>query len=617
MSDLQTRVVPRAQTLSELAYVAGRGKTPAQAAGLVNAELAGLLKRYQQRLDILESIKSPAAALGRESIHSQMRFLKSLKVEKATRDAVAFTRVMKSGDKQVLFAFRGTAQLRDLVPDAQILFNAKKMKRLDEAEAFAKSVMKGMKGVKPQNIQFFGHSLGGFIAEGVRNLFVGSKALTIHAGVPRFFGWFKGKGGERVVNAWAKYQTQLEKAFDLKHGEKLGRTTRLVTYGDKVSGSKGISNGRANVLQYSRNSAFSPLANHKLGSAAAALDGAVPTADNILQTTGQKWRFGEFRGAWSDDVKDQSQAWRMVVERKNAVKDPGRLARARTLLKDASLDARMWLARNSVRLSPTEVVPITLKSHPGRYMLHRSYLEGQKAVAAASRAKAVAKKGAAKVGTALKVTGKVLGKALLLGQVGHVAVETAKDYAKMQEKLAETGEVDHELVRNMMYAPLDAVVGRGTTHSIVEGSKKMYSGLKDSCSKSKEECGALLLNGTKATGELIGKGLSAVGKAAKSCHSDYGKCGEKVGGFFKAIGGAVHSWGRKTIKFVKDRRAKSKARELHCGKKENVEICKREDEVAEANRVKGWKAYRKEHKLAAVAYAPIAAVKSLFKSPST
>ena len=50
-------------------------------------------------------------------------YLKTLQLDKATSDAVALTQKVGGKDKLV-FGFRGTAQLSDLVPDAQLALNA-------------------------------------------------------------------------------------------------------------------------------------------------------------------------------------------------------------------------------------------------------------------------------------------------------------------------------------------------------------------------------------------------------------------------------------------------------------------------------------------------------------
>jgi hypothetical protein len=87
-------------------------------------------------------------------MRDSLKFLKSLKVEAATRDAVAVT-----SNGKLLIGYRGTLRGADLVPDAQIALNLKKSKRFDESLGFAKNMMKKL-NMKPANVEFVGHSLG-------------------------------------------------------------------------------------------------------------------------------------------------------------------------------------------------------------------------------------------------------------------------------------------------------------------------------------------------------------------------------------------------------------------------------------------------------------------------
>lgn len=90
----------------------------------------------------------------------------------------------KDGSKRLRFAFRGTAELRDLVPDAQLALNAKNIPRLNEARAFVAKVRAKHPELTNQQLDFNGHSLGGFIAEGVGNDYPGARTATIEAGAP-------------------------------------------------------------------------------------------------------------------------------------------------------------------------------------------------------------------------------------------------------------------------------------------------------------------------------------------------------------------------------------------------------------------------------------------------
>src|SRR6185369_1824154 len=92
--------------------------------------------------------------------------------------------VGSDGSTKRVFGFRGTAKLRDLVPDVQLALNRKSIPRLDEARKFVQTVGKEFPPVGAKDTEFYGHSLGGFIAEGVRQDYAGTRATVVHAGHP-------------------------------------------------------------------------------------------------------------------------------------------------------------------------------------------------------------------------------------------------------------------------------------------------------------------------------------------------------------------------------------------------------------------------------------------------
>jgi hypothetical protein len=235
-----------------------------------------------------------------------------------------------------------------------------------------------------------------------------------------------------------------------------------------------------------------------------------------------------------------------------------------------------------------------------------------KGLATTKSALSSTKKHAAK---ALKVGGKVLGKVLVAANAGHVAIETTKDYIKLQEQVKKTGVVDDQLVRNMVYATPDLLLGRGTTEMLVNGTVKAYKKMAAICKeKGGKACRKHLWEGTKSATYAAGRGLKKAGKAihkgAKKCVGDLKKCGKKIGEVGKAIGSAVKDWGVNTYDFFKDRYKNHKERKAFCNKNSaNEKQCKEEDELAELNNARGWKEYRDRHKLARVAYAPVKVVK--------
>jgi hypothetical protein len=71
--------------------------------------------------------------------------------------------VFLRAEKKLLVSYRGTAQLRDLIPDFQLATNRKNIPRLNEAREFAKRVREKTKDIPEENVRFYGHSLGGFL----------------------------------------------------------------------------------------------------------------------------------------------------------------------------------------------------------------------------------------------------------------------------------------------------------------------------------------------------------------------------------------------------------------------------------------------------------------------
>jgi hypothetical protein len=120
----------------------------------VEKEIARLIKAYD--VEYVKLKKQPLKFRVAQDLLDEINFLKSLKLQEAGLDAVAFTRKAASGKKELLVSFRGTAKLRDLIPDWQILTNSKKMKRMDEALAFTKRMQK-VTGVRPGGMTMYGH----------------------------------------------------------------------------------------------------------------------------------------------------------------------------------------------------------------------------------------------------------------------------------------------------------------------------------------------------------------------------------------------------------------------------------------------------------------------------
>ncbi len=140
-------------------------------------------------------------------------------------------------------SYRGTARLRDLVPDAQLAFNSRRVKRLDEARAFAARVRAKVPDIPASQIHISGHSLGGFIAEGVGNDIAGSRTISVEPGAP-VFGNMKRPAAFNAPAAGA-----------VPH-------TRLVRTGDPITmGDHNLNRGEVQVTE-PRVSKMEPISNH-------------------------------------------------------------------------------------------------------------------------------------------------------------------------------------------------------------------------------------------------------------------------------------------------------------------------------------------------------------------
>ena len=143
----------------------------------VKKRSAGWLKRTDLRHD------------ARLSIMYANELVKSARVVRSSRDCVAVTYVTPFTGTKVSFGFRGTAITADYGVDAKLALNARHIRRLDEARQFVKNTVQQLK-IKPlsngkwEKLTFHGHSLGGFIAEGVGNDWYGGFTGTVQSGAP-------------------------------------------------------------------------------------------------------------------------------------------------------------------------------------------------------------------------------------------------------------------------------------------------------------------------------------------------------------------------------------------------------------------------------------------------
>lgn len=169
----------QATVISDLAYSPAifRDLLPMQA---VQQNIIKLKQRAQ------EAAQATSVAETRRRIQLEQAFLNSLIPLAANRDAVAFRRDTSRGS-EIHFGMRGTSGLRDVIPDARLLFNMKTNRRLDESRQFVHETLQANPFVTSTNqIHFAGHSLGGWVAEGVSRDYPGSYVITFQTAAPLF-----------------------------------------------------------------------------------------------------------------------------------------------------------------------------------------------------------------------------------------------------------------------------------------------------------------------------------------------------------------------------------------------------------------------------------------------
>jgi hypothetical protein len=175
-------VFRQALLVSKLAYAMSeiKGFSPLEAAR------QGLLASQRRTAAASIQIKRLAPADVAEA--TRMHVIDSqLQVLAATLDCVAFIRNDPSvGGRTLLIGYRGTGMLRDLVPDAELALNAPSIQRLDEARAFTKQVRAAVPDIPESRMHLYGHSLGGFIAEGVGNDYPQARTISVEPGAPVF-----------------------------------------------------------------------------------------------------------------------------------------------------------------------------------------------------------------------------------------------------------------------------------------------------------------------------------------------------------------------------------------------------------------------------------------------
>jgi hypothetical protein len=310
--------LPQSKIVSDLAYAAGTAKKGQDPREMVEQRRLAMKSEFEEAVKRIDAERVQIAGnRQRVLLQNNIAYLEKIRVTDANADAIA----IKDADGKTVFGFRGTAKLRDLIPDFQLAVNSKKVGRVEEAKKFVADVVAREK-LQNQDLKFVGHSLGGFIAEGVRNGYVGSRATTFSSGAP--LAAFIGK--DKKVRAWGDYQKEKEDAFDSKNNVDTARITRVIRNGDAVSGSLNAgraANGRANTYQMDRtkDGQLNLIANHLLRSDSAAKSVYFRREGVLL---------GDYRGKDAADLNRGSE---------QRMKDSSLLTRVRNVVSDKAMSA--------------------------------------------------------------------------------------------------------------------------------------------------------------------------------------------------------------------------------------------------------------------------------------
>ena len=249
--------VDHSMIASELAYAPTQSDrthmTPHQAVEADRAAMFYQALEFSKQGSSLPRTDTKVNAWNKQRAGNAVHILNNMNVHKASRDAVAFIErnpSTKNGKENLRIAFRGTHIAPDFWTDYQLARNAPSIARLDQARKFTNAVKKELPHISAARTQFNGHSLGGFVAEGVANDHPGSQALSFEPGAPVI------RNGQSKANAFGP----------LKQNAKL--PIRIRREGSPISAAANELNPRGitiNSPQISRN----PVTNHEL-------DGAMP-----------------------------------------------------------------------------------------------------------------------------------------------------------------------------------------------------------------------------------------------------------------------------------------------------------------------------------------------------
>lgn len=188
------------------------------------------------------------------------QYSKELEYIGGTRDVVAYKHHHPNGPDGLVFGYRGTAVASDIPVDAQLALNMKRIERLEEARRVTRDIRNKNPEIPNERIEFHGHSLGGWVAEGVGNDYPGSRTATIEPGAP-------------IVNL---FNSPTARAYP-KRQPGANDPVRFVRMEDPVPlGQKNL--GPAEVVKEKAVSVLNPLKNHFLSNNIPWYNAPVPDA---------------------------------------------------------------------------------------------------------------------------------------------------------------------------------------------------------------------------------------------------------------------------------------------------------------------------------------------------
>jgi hypothetical protein len=160
-------------------------------------------------------------------------------------------------------------------------------------------------------------------------------------------------------------------------------------------------------------------------------------------------------------------------------------------------------------------------------------------------------------GNALKIAGKLA----FYASAGYVATEAAKDTFNLNRGLYQ-GQVDKQALKNVLYAPTDLFLGRGSSQAIVE-----------TCGKGVGSC-------YQGARKMVGDVVDVVKDSGKSCYqSGAVGCAKDAGVLLGHTANGAKNWALNTKTFFADAYKSHEERQNHCKQVANRAECEEENRI--------------------------------------